>query len=445
MAEIQKLVIDIDNTKGWDKSGGKSNNVWGQVPVPNEIIKIANRAKSKSKQLSKLLGKDVNYKSCVWTAYDKAIYANNEPITKEDLPSTISATFKSCYNKYSAIVENMAMRIAVALDLPTSYNYIVKFDPNEYPKIIENYPTFSLRNRVDRLGIVSIDFLQSARGNGTVEFYTDIDEDGNRVEVESIYDEEGDKLIPFDDIVTAIVGHNRLSGDQNLIENWVKAVDLFIEKELNYLPREKVNKITHNVHGRIARSFLLKEFCGDCDNTSYNATTVFNKHRGTLVYGPNHDFGDSFNKLLKTKINKNQDMNIEQINALPEAIKKVMLERLAKEEKETVSDIAKQFAVQDSSKTNMEYVLNHFPESAKEFFESIDRCIQTRVFDKIVDSYTTMTCDGKPIITTNEAKIFKEYLSERSAWMSEIYVKYLQSNNQAVPQTITIDEDDYCV
>lgn len=440
MKEVQKLIIDIDNTKGWDNIGGKSNNVWGQVPMPKEIIDIANSYKKKSKKLSQLMNKKVKFLPSIWTAYDKIMYDDDNPITESDLPKTISATFKSCYSKYGAIVENMAMRIAFALDLPTSYNYIAEFDFDKYPKILDNYPNPEKKKEVHKLGIVSIDFLQSARAESTTESYTDIDDNGNEIEVESIYDMAGDKLIPFDDIVAKVIGNNRLSGKQNLIENWVSAIDLFVQEELKHLPREKVNKIIHNVHSRIARSCLLKEYCGDCDNTSYNATVVFNKARGTLVYGPNHDFGDSFNKLIKAKIDKSQGMSMEQINALPEKVRIKMLERYAKEDKETVADIAKQFAVVGASERNIEYIFEHFPDSAKEFFESVDKCVSKKVFHKIVDSYTQMTSDGKPILTKKDAEIFKEYLEERSAWMSEMYIKYLQSHGQQVPE---ISEDDY--
>ena len=113
MIEIPNLIINLD-TWGWDKSGGKSNNVWGQVPFPEEIIDIANKAKARSIKFSRFIGKDQKIKPSIWTAYDPILYADNEPITKEDLPATISATFKSCYSNYTAIIENMCMRIAYA-------------------------------------------------------------------------------------------------------------------------------------------------------------------------------------------------------------------------------------------------------------------------------------------------------------------------------------------
>lgn len=441
MAEIEDLVIDL-NTEGWDKSGGKSNNVWGQVPIPKALIRIVNKAKAKARGIFNKIKK--MKKPSIFTPYDPIFYKDNKPLNENDLPKTMSATFKSCYTKWGAVVENMAMQIAFALDLPTSYNYIVKFDPDKYPQIVNNYPNPMKRKEVHRLGIVSIDFLQSNTdtSNPMIEKYMDTDSDGKEIEVTYINTIRGDKLIPFDDILSGIIGNNRLSGDQNLIENWIKAVDRFIEKELKDLPKERLNKTINNVHSRIARGWMFKEFCGDCDNTSYNGTVVYNKSLGKFACGPGHDYGDSFNKLLKTKIDKSQTMSLEQINALPEYPRKRMLERLAKEEKETVADIARQYAVTDTSKKNMEYILNNFPESSREFFESIDKCVQTGVLDKIVDSYTKLTCDGVPVMTKKEAEIFKEYLEERSAWMSELYINYLQLQGKDIPQPIA-EQDGY--
>ncbi len=442
--EVKKLQIDIENTKGWDLSGGKSYNVWGQVPIPKEILTIANKAKSRSKKLIKLL--DLHefkmFPPSIWTAFDKILYADDTPVEELDLPSTISATFKSCFGEYSAVVENMCMRIAFALDLPTSYNYIVKFDPEQYPKIVQNYPNQSIKSKLSKLGIVSIDFLQPAKGEATTEEFEEIDENGKIIKVKYYDDQAGDILIPFDDIVTKVVGNNRLSGDQNLIENWIKSVDLFVEQELSHLPRERINKIIHKVHSRIARSFLLKEYCGDCDNTSYNASVVYNKSKGKLEYGPNHDFGDGFNKLIKSKINPSQTMSQEDIDRLPQNIKEKLIERLSKERSESVACIARQFAVFKASEQNFNYILEHFPESAKEFFKNVQKCVNNKTFEKIVNSYTAFTCDGKQLLTRQEADIFIEYLQERSTWMMEMYYSFLKQTNQTVPDIKLLDSND---
>ena len=79
----------------------------------------------------------------------------------------------------------------------------------------------------------------------------------------------------------------------------------------------------------------------------------------------------------------------------------------------------------------------NFPDSAKEFFDSVNRCVKEGSFNKIVDSYTQMTCDGKAIMTEEEANIFKEYLTYRAEWMSGLYNNYLkQYNNNSNGETL---------
>ena len=112
--EFSELEISC-KTSGWDYSGGRSNNVWGQVPTSHLPIDEINRAIEQGQ------------KSCIWTCYDNAFYSktkNGKPVTLEELPKTISATFKPTYAKFSAVAENLGMRIAITLGMPTSYNYI---------------------------------------------------------------------------------------------------------------------------------------------------------------------------------------------------------------------------------------------------------------------------------------------------------------------------------
>ncbi len=461
MPEIQPLIIDL-NTKGWDKTGGKSNNVWGQVPFPKSLLKIINEEKAKKRDLMKAIdyvkspkklqryydmptlasllmvahGGKVKGKSSVWTAYDNVLYATPDNVKLSDLPKTISATFKSSYTRYGAVVENMGMRIAMALDLPTSYNYLVKFDKKKYQKILDNYPNPEQKKKIDKLGIVSIDFLQATTKPPVIEKYKTIDEQGKEVDREYIDTAGGDQLVHFEDVVNKIVGNNPLGGDQNLIEHWIKGVDMTIESQLKGLPQEKINKTKDDVHSRIARAFLLKEFLGDCDNTAYNGGLVINKELQTLRYAATFDYGDSFNKLIKTKVDKSTAMSREQIEQLPENVKKVMLARLEKEEAESVSDIAKQYATSDVSEKNMEYIFKNFPGAAKEFFVNLDKCIQTGKIENIVDSYLNMTVDGEPIMEEKHADIFKEYLETRSVWMCEKYVNHLQKNGRHVPEEL---------
>ena len=68
------------------------------------------------------------------------------------------------------------MRIAVALDMPTSYNYLVKFDKNKYPQILKNFQSESSVEKVRDIGAVSLDFLQ------VVELDREIEEEVNAEE-----------------------------------------------------------------------------------------------------------------------------------------------------------------------------------------------------------------------------------------------------------------------
>ena len=155
--KIPELEITYKSVDGWDYSGGRSMNIWGQIPssyIPlNEINKSIMQGK----------------KSCIWTCYDNAIYSHFDkngkilPISQQDLPKTISATFKPTYSKYGVIAENLGMRIAIALDMPTSYNFIVefKFNKPEYKNIVNHLNDRDL-NKLQKFGIVSIDFLKPA-------------------------------------------------------------------------------------------------------------------------------------------------------------------------------------------------------------------------------------------------------------------------------------------
>lgn len=129
ITDIEELNIRLMDV-GWDKSEGKSKNVWGDVAVPQELLSYAQEyVKAKNRRPS------------IWTCYDDFLYTKdsegNWHVTPENLPSGISATFKCSRNRFSPIVENMSMRIAVALDLPTSYNFLVKYTPELHEKSLQ--------------------------------------------------------------------------------------------------------------------------------------------------------------------------------------------------------------------------------------------------------------------------------------------------------------------
>lgn len=424
MTEIRKLDIDL-NVDGWDKYGGKSFNVWGLVDFPPELLGYIKKFKSKKHYIyDSKTGKkieDLNKKPPVWTAYDNYIYSALASGESEIVMPKISATFKSCFTKYGAIAENIGMRIAMALDMPTSYNYLVSFDPSKHHQIIENYPNKEISSQLAPYGIVSIDFLQIRP--------TEESSEGTKI--------AGDLLVTFEDALRRYhFSTNNLDGAENLIENWISVVDEMARRELSGVPKERLNKVTNHIHSRIARSFLLKDsILGDCDFTAYNGGIVFNPATKKFRYAPNHDFGESFNGLIKNKLEFDPyfGMTPEAIDNLPPKIRENFLASIKNTKVLSISEIAKKFA-SSTSEQNFYYIISNFPDSSKEFFQNLDKLASTGKLEKIIDSYTKLTCNGKPLLTKEEAQIFIDYLNERICHVCNLYVDYLKSNNIEIPE-----------
>lgn len=441
MPEIRDLDISLD-VVGWDKYGGKSFNVWGLVDFPPELIKHILKFKAKTYyNYDPNTGKKFerpDKKSPVWTAYDNYIYSQLALGNTDFYIPKISATFKSCFTKYGAVAENIGMRLAMALDMPTSYNYLVKFDPQKYPQIVENYPNKEILSDLQPYGIVSIDFLQVRPTASTKRSVTiDTSPLGNAIQIEALTDIEGDKLVTFEDALRKYhFSTNNLDGAENLIENWINVVDEMARRELQGVPKERLNKVTNHIHSRIARSFLLKDsILGDCDFTAYNGGVVMNAETKKFRYAPNHDFGESFNGLIKNKLEFDpyHGMTQADIDRLPPAIREKFLESVKNEKELSISEIARRFA-SSTSERNFYYVISNFPNSSKEFFENLDKLFRDGRINKIIDSYTRLTCNGKPLLTKEEAELFKEYLTERICHICTLYVDHLQKNNQPIPE-----------
>lgn len=457
MTEIPKLNIDL-NVEGWDRFGGKSYNVWGFVDFPQDLLKFITDYYNKpfftydpnTGKRQKQTGK----RAPVWTAYDKYLYHDydktkhgNDPLPK------ISATFKSAFvHKYSPIVENLGMRVAMALDMPTSYNYIVSFNPEEYPEIVNNYPRMEAREELQPIGIVSIDFLQARQSSMTgvgQAIFLPKDQEGNRtgeeIDIDAFSAMEGDELLTFEDALRRChMPINKLAGEENLIEKWIEVVDTMARSEYKHVPREDLNKMIDGIHSRIARSFLLKDIIlGDCDFTAYNGGVVINSHK--MRYAATHDYGDICNSLITQKLAYKPDqyfgMSKEDFEKLPpfvqEALKKQQANKPATPK--SVSQLAREWA-SAASQENFYYVLTNFPEACREFFQNLDKVLQKNEINKIVDSYTRLTCNGTPLLSKEEAKIFKEYFEERISHFCDLYVLFLNKNHKTIPKTI---DDDY--
>lgn len=395
--------------EGWEQSGGRSENVWLQVPTENLPFEYMERHVKHGKL------------PCVWTCYDRAIYTRDKDGNlvgvNRDLPETISATFKPSFSKYSAIAENMGMRIAMALDMPTSYNYLVGFDQEEFPDIIANFKIRSNAQKVQDIGIVSVDFLQLAplekpmeeevgrRINGKLEWIT----------VTRTF--SGDELILFSESINIAKQQANMSGTNFLIKNWIKSIDTLAEHYVPDFPKDKLQHQLEKINSRIVRSFLLREFLGDCDYTDLNSGFVINNEAQTLRYAPNFDYGESFNHLIKTKLDF-----LPPANELVEVLKwqKDFVEVKTKKAKETsISEIASTYS-SSTSKENIDFIVKHYPNDVKEFMDNLNEVLKSGILDKIVDSYTQMTKDGKPLLTKEEANMFKEYLHKRAEWFKSI-------------------------
>ncbi len=416
MYELDDLEIDLD-IKGWDFSGGRSDNVWGLVPssyIPLELIK-------------KYVQKH-NKKSCIWTCYDKSFYEERGGryyVNELAIPDKISATFKPSFNKYCAIVENMAMRIAIVLDMPTSYNYLVKFDKKKWPKITEHFRTSGKNETVMPYGVVSIDFLQAVQ----LDRPQVVDDVITRINGKISYtmggkNFSGDELISFSENVA---GAKVISTEPEYIKNWIDSVQLRA-KEVNSLPKEDLKTQLEHVNSRIVRSFLLRELLGDCDFTDLNSGIVVNEEMGTLNYAPNFDYGECFNVLINIKLDYlPQESELEKIMESDKdyIAKKV---RIANETK--IEDLAKKFASPTSHK-NLFFVLMNYLEDATEFFNNLQYALENNKIENIIRSYNEMSVEGRPLLTKDECELFIKYIKNRADWLIQFYKKRISILNKS--------------
>ena len=382
--EFSELEISC-KTSGWDYSGGRSNNVWGQVPTSHLPIDEINRAIEQGQ------------KSCIWTCYDNAFYSktkNGKPVTLEELPKTISATFKPTYAKFSAVAENLGMRIAITLGMPTSYNYIVSFDPNKHKHIVNHLNERDLKN-LQKYGIVSIDFLRPATLQNE-----------NHSQAYS-----GDRLISFEESIK--MASLNFSNDPNkplLVETWIKSLKEFVLSKkdlmLPHMSEEKFFEQIKKIESRIVRSYLLREFLGDCDFTDMNSGLIYDSKTHSLMYAPNFDYGECFNSLIKTKLDFLPPPD--ELKVILEHDKNYLAQKYEKSQT-PIQILAKKFSTATSGK-NILFIINNYPKDAKEFFDSLKLAMKDESLTPLVDAYTE---SNTPLLTKEESNMFKEYISCR--------------------------------
>ena len=455
------------------RSDGKSCNVWVNITFPKDLLyDMVNNIKTKTYHYDPITGAQhlvTDKKLCVWTAYDDYIYDlihqhNADNLSTKQIVELIhpqipkiSATFKSCFDDYAAVTENIGYQVARVLDMPTSYNYIVEFNPDNYPAITSNYSGLGRTSGPKAYGIVSIDFLQQKKAPLKVSETMYKGED-----IPSYSEIEGDRLISFEDafkLYNLRIG-GPLTNDANKIENWLNAVDEVARKELLGCPRERVNKELAHVHSRIARSFLLREFLGDCDFTAYNGGMVINKATMRLRYAPNYDFGDSFNGLRKKILRVRQTTLTEEqelaergticglppavFNKQSEAIKTMLRNQTYGDATPASMEEVASLWSSGISEENFDYVMKNFPDSADEFFVNLDVAIMKGEIDHIIDDFAGLTCKGEELLAKEEIDLFKDYLYSRAEFMCSKFIEWRHSHGLPIPNELDYEHSIFC-
>jgi len=457
MAEIPKLDIDL-KVEGWDRISRYSRTfpVCGRVAFPDFLLFMKNHARENRSIFEKIcnkLGIKFNPKTPIWTAYDKEFISGKE---LESLPS-ISVLFKSCFTPYSAVIENMVMNIAYELDIPTSCNFIVNFNKEDYPQITSLYNSTSNMKKLQDVGLVSIDFLQPTHRKEPIISKTTYQYPFSKkiIEIDSIDDIGGDELISFQDAFKVYRPNmDNASGEQNLLENWIYVAVKYIEDNLpnmlkNLNPKlsekdieKKVAKTIAKVTNRIARSCVFKEFAGDCDSTDYNGGIVVNRDTGKIRFAPTYDYGECCRALIQEKLKKPDlycGMSKEVFEKLPENIRNLMIKSYNNKKDRSVESISQDFASGEISSHNLYYAFEHFPLACEELFRNLNMAVQSKKLDNIIEKYNNLTVNGNPLLSTEEVEIFKEYFNRRASWISELYTSYLVENNKPIPQYVKTD------
>ncbi len=412
ISNIEELNIRLMDV-GWDLSGGKSRNVWGTVVVPEELISYAQE-----------YVKVNNKRPSIWTCYDDLLYTKDENgnwhVTPENLPKSISATFKCSRNRFSPIVENMSMRIAVALNLPTSYNFLVKFTPELHKKISSHItPPGVSKEVLNNYGVVSIDMLKGYR--------TTIETAQEGVGQTSA---NGDQLISFYDSKRIVRSQfSSFPTDDGLVKNWMKCVRAFSTSYLDGKTEEERERRLANINSRIARSTLLRTFIGDCDFTAFNSGYIYNSRKRELVYAPNFDYGEAFTAL--------RDAKLERYHFSKENLKFILkhqpnyLEMKKHEQSKSIKEIAQTYE-SNTSEENLKFISTHFEDDIVEFMLSLNQAIEDNIISDIIYSYAQKNEHGDQLITYEEAKIFDEYITERANWISFIIIKNIMESEPTI-------------
>ena len=406
---VQELNIQLYDV-GWDYSGGKSRNVWGFVKFPEDL----------KTYIAEYVEQTGSY-PCIWTAYDKIAYTKDKETGKisfhpENLPEYVSGTFKCSKKKYGALVENMGMKIAVALGMPTTYNFLVKFTPDLHEKITKHInQTGEYNDYINEYGVVSINMLQSEKDH-----IVNLSETLPKIPAY----QPDEELVSFNNNIVKLYSKLPLKEDSrsNLIDFWE---DAFQSVADHYVPNmtdaEKQARIKH-FKSRLARSFLLREFIGDCDFSSYNCGFICNSDAKIFHLSPNFDFGEAFNSLVTSKMTDDE--------LSPTALSTILfyqpnfLEIKKFRKNASIATLASTFS-NDTAQENLRHVVTHSPEDLDEFLTNLNRVVDENILTEIIYSYTKPNEYGDCLLSKKDAEMFDAYITARAAWITAESIKIL--------------------
>lgn len=476
LVKIPKLDMRFHDVGALGGHSGQSQPVCGNVPMPKEILDKAQRMV------------ETGNKPCIFTAYDDVLYSSNfdrRRITREDclayiddvldgiqqlddrtllyriytlyknggkenvlndsnvvdeikyrielsergVPSRVSALFKAGFRPYTAVYENLSMNIAMALNVPTSYNYIVSFDTKENPEITKQFRTQKKKENLQNIGIVSIDFLQN---RAVPKYGAELRSMDGSGWIKTTLDYSPDQLLSLSETMKGSYPDSLF-----LISNWIEGVKSSTDKYMQGFSENEKQKNIEAIVMRICESTLLRELCGDCDFTPFNVGRVYNPKKHIDRYAPDYDYGECFNGISRLLLEKDKvdtcGLTPEVFNSLPEDVRKKLMS-VESEKQKTIEGVATSWASGTSGR-NVEYILSSHLDYAKDFFVKLEKVMNDGTFDNLVEKYTMLTADGEtPLLSTEEAELTKEYLHIRSKWLMSLFKQKLNNVDNPTEQ-----------
>ena len=92
-----------------------------------------------------------------------------------------------------------------------------------------------------------------------------------------------------------------------------------------------------------------------------------------------------------------------------------MIEKKYQQRDIPASMLAAEFS-NDEGEQNLKFVMENFPNECKEFLKNVQKALDDKTLDNIVNSYTIKNSQT-PLLSEDEATMFKDYLHARAGWL----------------------------